>query len=453
MHVIAAKAVCFKEAAEPGVRGLPAAGRDERRSAWPPALAADGFRLVSGGTDNHLMLVDVFSKGITGKEAEQALDQAGITVNKNAIPFDTNPPMAASGIRIGTPGRDDARHEGSGDGPDRRDSSLACSPRPTMTRVLAMVKAEVEALCRTFPLYPERQRSIDRPSTAVVRGRTGRSPRELAALRAARRPAHDGAAPWPTTLEHGGVLLAEAGNRHRQDAGLPGPGHPQRPARARLHRHQEPAGADLLQGPAGPAAARSGVPFTATYMKGRANYLCLHRLRARRAAQRPGSVGRPAGADRAPGPRPAETGDRAELEDLPGELAALERHLGHADTCLGSECPQYQECFVTRMRQRAAASDLVIVNHHLLCADAAVRQGSFGEVIPGLPLRRRRRGAPARGRGHAVLRHRRQQLPGRRSRARRRAGAQRRRGRATTMARCAGRCGGWTITRARSSAG
>ena len=66
-------------------------------------LSRAGFRLVSGGTDNHLMLVDVFSKGITGKVAEAALGKAGITVNKNAIPFDQNPPMVASGIRIGTP--------------------------------------------------------------------------------------------------------------------------------------------------------------------------------------------------------------------------------------------------------------------------------------------------------------------------------------------------------------
>ena len=67
------------------------------------ALTAQGFRLVSGGTDNHLMLVDTFSKGVTGKAAEAALGKAGITVNKNAIPFDKNPPMVASGIRVGTP--------------------------------------------------------------------------------------------------------------------------------------------------------------------------------------------------------------------------------------------------------------------------------------------------------------------------------------------------------------
>ena len=75
-----------------------------------------GFRIVSGGTDNHLMLVDVFEKGILGSEAELALGKAGITVNKNTIPYDTNPPLKASGIRIGHAGADYARHEGGGDG-------------------------------------------------------------------------------------------------------------------------------------------------------------------------------------------------------------------------------------------------------------------------------------------------------------------------------------------------
>src|SRR3954453_1051342 len=102
MHVIAAKAVCFKEAMEPAfVDYQKQIVANARRLAT--ALSAAGFRLVSGGTDNHLMLVDVFSQGITGKAAEAALGKAGITVNKNAIPFDKNPPMVASGIRIGTP--------------------------------------------------------------------------------------------------------------------------------------------------------------------------------------------------------------------------------------------------------------------------------------------------------------------------------------------------------------
>src|SRR5687767_1378205 len=104
MHVIAAKAVCFKEAATPAFADYQkqVVANAQRLAA---SLASAGFRLVSGGTDNHLMLVDVFSKGLTGKVAEAALGRAGITVNKNAIPFDKNPPMVASGIRIGTPDR------------------------------------------------------------------------------------------------------------------------------------------------------------------------------------------------------------------------------------------------------------------------------------------------------------------------------------------------------------
>ena len=102
MHIIAAKAVCFKEAMEPAFVDYQAQiVANARRLA--AGLQSAGFRLVSGGTDNHLMLVDVFSKGLTGKVAEAALGKAGITVNKNAIPFDQNPPMVASGIRIGTP--------------------------------------------------------------------------------------------------------------------------------------------------------------------------------------------------------------------------------------------------------------------------------------------------------------------------------------------------------------
>ncbi len=125
-----------------------------------------------------------------------------------------------------------------------------------------------------------------------------------------------------------------------------------------------------------------GIPFTATYMKGRANYLCLHRL-----DQLNDGTGSAAQHVFFPIIREwsarTEIGDRAELEDLPEDLALWNDVSAAAETCLGGECPRYDECFVTRMRQRAAASDLVIVNHHLLCADAAVRQNAYGEVIPG----------------------------------------------------------------------
>jgi glycine hydroxymethyltransferase len=155
MHIIAAKAVCFKEAAEPAFADYQ---RQVVRNAQRLAagLAAEGFRLVSGGTDNHIVLVDVFSKGITGKVAENALGQAGITVNKNAIPFDTNPPMVASGIRLGTPALTTR-----GMREAEMDHIAAFIARvlaaPADARIAAAVKAEVENLCRTFPLYPERR--------------------------------------------------------------------------------------------------------------------------------------------------------------------------------------------------------------------------------------------------------------------------------------------------------
>jgi glycine hydroxymethyltransferase len=102
MHIIAAKAVCLKEAAEPGFREYA-----KQIVANAQRLAAEitkaGFRIVSGGTDNHLFLIDLFSRGITGKDAQPALDRAGITVNKNSIPFDPTPPMTGGGIRMGTP--------------------------------------------------------------------------------------------------------------------------------------------------------------------------------------------------------------------------------------------------------------------------------------------------------------------------------------------------------------
>jgi glycine hydroxymethyltransferase len=153
MHIIAAKAVCFHEASQPAFADY------QRRIAanakrLAEALSTSGFRLVSGGTDNHLMLVDVFSKGITGKVAEAALGRAGITVNKNAIPFDRNPPMVASGIRVGTPavttrgmGEPEMEHIG--------DLIARVLAAPDDERIISMVRGEVEALCRKFPLYAE----------------------------------------------------------------------------------------------------------------------------------------------------------------------------------------------------------------------------------------------------------------------------------------------------------
>jgi glycine hydroxymethyltransferase len=155
MHIIAAKAVCFKEAAEPAFvayqKQIVA-----NASRLASGIAASGFRLVSGGTDNHLMLVDVFSKGITGKVAEAALGKAGITVNKNAIPFDQNPPMIASGIRVGTPavttrGMREAEMD------LIADLITRALKAPDDDAALGMIRSEVERLCRKFPLYPESQ--------------------------------------------------------------------------------------------------------------------------------------------------------------------------------------------------------------------------------------------------------------------------------------------------------
>jgi glycine hydroxymethyltransferase len=155
VHVIAAKAVCFKDASEPSFAAyqrqiVANAGR------LAGSLSAAGFRLVSGGTDNHLMLVDVFSKGITGKAAEAALGKAGITVNKNAIPFDRNPPMVASGIRIGTPAVT-TRGMREPEMDVIADLVVRALKTPEDDRALGTVRTEVEALCQKFPLYPDMQ--------------------------------------------------------------------------------------------------------------------------------------------------------------------------------------------------------------------------------------------------------------------------------------------------------
>jgi len=134
-----------------------------------------------------------------------------------------------------------------------------------------------------------------------------------------------------------------------------------------------------------------GVPFTATLMKGRSNYLCLHRWENYRDGVEGGTsaggrlieagdyVFLPVIQEWA---RTTTTGDRAEIRELPEDVALWKEISAEADVCLGTECPRYGDCFVTQMRQRAAESDVVIVNHHLLCADASVRQSAYGEVIP-----------------------------------------------------------------------
>jgi glycine hydroxymethyltransferase len=151
VHVIAAKAVCFKEAASEEFRTY-SAQVVRNAKAIAAGIAARKFRVVSGGTDTHLLLVDVFSKGINGKQAEQALEKAGITVNKNAIPFDQNPPMTPSGIRIGTPAlttRGMKEPEMEAIAAWISDVLDAVSDEGVQKRV----RREVEALCEKFPLY------------------------------------------------------------------------------------------------------------------------------------------------------------------------------------------------------------------------------------------------------------------------------------------------------------
>ena len=152
MHAIAGKAVCLREAAEPSFMAYQRQiVVNARRLA--DALVQQGFRLVSGGTDTHLVVIDVLSRGLTGRQAEAALGAAGITVNKNAIPFDTKPPFVASGIRVGTPaittrGMREADMDAIGEFIGR---VLAA---PDDARVHAAVRSEVEGLCRAFPLHP-----------------------------------------------------------------------------------------------------------------------------------------------------------------------------------------------------------------------------------------------------------------------------------------------------------
>jgi glycine hydroxymethyltransferase len=152
---MAAKAVCFQEAMQPEFRDY-ARQVVANAKTLAEALAQEGFRIISGGTDTHLMLVDVFSKGMLGSEAEKALGEAGITVNKNAIPFDTNPPMKPSGIRIGTPAlttrgmkETEMRQIGGWIARALRERSDAGA--------LAEIRRQVLHLCEAFPLYAERR--------------------------------------------------------------------------------------------------------------------------------------------------------------------------------------------------------------------------------------------------------------------------------------------------------
>jgi glycine hydroxymethyltransferase len=151
VHVIAAKAVCFLEAMQPGFVDYQKQVVANAK-ALAQSLMDQGFRIVSGGTDTHVMLLDVFSKGLRGKEAEKALDAARITVNKNAIPFDTNPPMNPSGIRLGSPA---VTTRGFREPEMREVGELIAEVlhRISDPAAIAAVRQRVEKLTARFPLY------------------------------------------------------------------------------------------------------------------------------------------------------------------------------------------------------------------------------------------------------------------------------------------------------------
>ena len=386
MHVIAAKAVCLKEALEPNfVEYQKQIVANARRLAT--ALSAAGFRLVSGGTDNHLMLVDVFSKGLTGKVAEAALGKAGITVNKNAIPFDQNPPMVASGIRIGTPAitsrgmrepemdtigeliaralasPDDDRALGAVRGRSR-------SPVPEVPAVSGGLKAHARwlglalkvasALAPGGPIARALPGFEARPGQLADGRRRGRRVRRRAACSSPRRePAR--ARRSPTSSRRSSAASACSSPPAR------------RTSRSRSTSRTSRCSPQSL-----------GVKFTATYMKGRGELPLPAPVRgvprqpglphARRHAPRQPDRGvaeadrhRRPGRGRGPSRGPAASGTRSPPA----------RRTASAPTARTSTSATSRAC-----ASAPPSQIVVIVNHHLLCADAAVRQGSYGEVIP-----------------------------------------------------------------------
>ena len=159
VHIVAAKAVCFKEALQPAFKDY-ARQIVANARALAGKLMEEGFRIISGGTDTHLMLIDVFQKGMLGSEAENALGQAGITVNKNAIPFDSNPPLKPSGIRIGTPA---LTTRGMKEKEMLQTGAFIAEALNNYKdqRVLAHVRKQVLELADAFPLYPELRATAD----------------------------------------------------------------------------------------------------------------------------------------------------------------------------------------------------------------------------------------------------------------------------------------------------
>ena len=157
MHVIAAKAVALKEALSPSFKAYQEQVVANAKT-LAQALMDRGYRIVSGGTDNHLMLIDVKQAGLTGKDAERALDEVGITVNKNTIPFDTESPFVTSGIRIGTPAvtTRGMKEEAMQAIAALIDETLKAAVQGTLEQEAASIKARVAELCQRHPLYSEK---------------------------------------------------------------------------------------------------------------------------------------------------------------------------------------------------------------------------------------------------------------------------------------------------------
>jgi glycine hydroxymethyltransferase len=159
IHIIAAKAVCFREALQPSFKDYAHQVVANAR-ALARKIMDEGFRVITGGTDTHLMLIDVFSSGILGSEAENALGQAGITVNKNAIPFDSNPPLKPSGIRIGTPALT-TRGMKEKEMVQTGAWIVEALKNHKDAQVLSRIRKQVLELAEAFPLYPELRATAD----------------------------------------------------------------------------------------------------------------------------------------------------------------------------------------------------------------------------------------------------------------------------------------------------
>jgi glycine hydroxymethyltransferase len=157
MHVIAAKAVCFHEALQPEFATYQKQIIANAK-VMAESLTAEGFRIVAGGTDTHLMLVDVFTKKVTGRQAQETLERASITVNKNAIPFDANPPAVASGIRVGTPA---VTTRGMKEPEMRKIARWIAEVLNNVEdeSVIQRVRGQVELLTGTFSLYTNRRKA------------------------------------------------------------------------------------------------------------------------------------------------------------------------------------------------------------------------------------------------------------------------------------------------------